>query len=143
MWQPTHFTFKREHVRSALFSLFLTTNLTSSNMSSSSVVEVVDITNDNVTTVKNVVRMELKGVPTPQARPRLGRGGFHSPKAKGMAAFKAKIKGSVPETPMFDSNKAVWVDVKFFMRRPKTAFKGDNRSNVPEGRLAHCTHHCP
>ena len=75
-------------------------------------------------------KLELKGVPKPQARPRLGRNGFLcTPGNKDMKAFKAKIKDGVPSVPLFGSNQPVVVEIKFFMRRPNTHFKGKDRLN--------------
>ena len=45
-----------------------------------------------------------------------------------MATFKAKIKGGVTNPPIFNSGQAVHVDIKFYMRRPNSHFKGDDQT---------------
>ena len=47
-----------------------------------------------------------------------------------MAALKAKIKGGINNVPIFGSNQPVVVNIKFFMRRPNTHFKGKDRQNA-------------
>ena len=47
-----------------------------------------------------------------------------------MATLKAKIKGGINSVPLFGSNQPVVVNIKFFMRRPNTHFKGKDRLNV-------------
>lgn len=95
-------------------------------VSSSKVIEVVDVTDESV--VANVsYRLEQDGVPKTQARPRLGRGGFYNPNSKDMSAFRARIKGGIPHPPIFGVNQPVAVNIKFFMRRPNTHFKCNDR----------------
>ena len=70
----------------------------------------------------------------------LGRNGFFcTPGKKDMAALKAKIKGGINSVPIFGSNQPVVVNIKFFMRRPNTHFKGkDGRNALRAGMpLAH------
>ena len=55
---------------------------------------------------------------------------FYTPGKKDMAALKAKIKGGINSVPIFGSNQPVVVNIKFFMRRPNTHFKGKNRLNA-------------
>ena len=74
-------------------------------------------------------KLTLEGTPKPQAHPRLGRNGFFcTPGKKDMAALKAKIKGGINNVPIFGSNQPVVVNIKFFMRRPNTHFKGEPES---------------
>ena len=47
-----------------------------------------------------------------------------------MATLKAKIKGGMSSVPVFGSNQPVVVNIKFFMRRPNTHFKGKDRQNA-------------
>ena len=47
-----------------------------------------------------------------------------------MAALKAKIEGGINSIPIFGSNQPVVVNIKFFMRRPNTHFKGKDRLNA-------------
>ena len=98
---------------------------------SSKAIEVVNITNGSDVAVEMSHNLTLEGTPKPQARPRLGRNGFfHTPGKKDMAALKAKIKGGMNSVPIFDSNQPVVVNIKFFMRRPNTHFKGKDRLNT-------------
>ena len=99
-------------------------------MFSSKAIEVVDITDDRSVAVNVSYKLELEGIPKPQAWPRLGRNGlFCTPGNKDMKAFKAKIKDGIPNVPLFGSNQPVVVKIKFFMRRPNTHFKGKDRLN--------------
>ena len=41
-----------------------------------------------------------------------------------------KIKGGINCVPVFGSNQPVVVNIKFFMRRPNTHFKGKDRQNA-------------
>ena len=70
---------------------------------SSKVIEVVDITTDKSVAVNVSYKLELEGVPKPQARPRLGKYGFYNPRSKDMTAFKARIKDGIPSLPVFSS----------------------------------------
>ena len=98
---------------------------------SSKAIEVVDITNGGDVVVEMSYNLTLEGTPKPQARPRLGRNGFfHTPGKKEMATLKAKIKGGINRVPIFGSNQPVVVNIKFFMRRPNTHFKGKDRPNA-------------
>ena len=45
----------------------------------SKAIEVVDITDEKSVAVNVSYKLELKGIPKPQARPRLGRNGFFTP----------------------------------------------------------------
>ena len=56
-----------------------------------------------------------------------------------MAALKAKIKVGINSVPIFGSNQPVVVNIKFFMRRPNTHFKGKDRQKAlrPGMPLAH------
>ncbi|KAL7573106.1 hypothetical protein ACA910_018787 [Epithemia clementina (nom. ined.)] len=104
-------------------------------MFSSKAVEVVDITNNDVT-VGIGYKMESEGVPKAQTRPRLGRNGFFcDPRNKDMVIFKAKIKDGIAKVLIFDSEQPVVVNIKFFMRRPNTHFKGRDRLNVLKANL--------
>ena len=62
-------------------------------------------------------KLELEGVPKPQAQPRLGRCGFCNPGSKGMVTFKARIKNGILGAPVFGANQPVVVNIKFFMKR--------------------------
>ena len=75
----------------------------------------------------NKIKMEVKGAPAPLPRPRLGRGGFYNPKSRHMVHFKAQIRAALPHTPMFHSDKPLSVDIKFFMKRPNSDFRGEGR----------------
>ena len=98
---------------------------------SSKAIEVVNITNGSDVVVEMSYNLTLGGTPKPQARPRLGRNGFvYAPGKKDMAALKAKIKGGINNIPIFGSNQPVVVNIKFFMRRPNTHFKGKDRRNA-------------
>ena len=91
----------------------------------------VDITNGSDVVVKVSYNLILEGTPKPQARPRLGRNGFfYTPGKKHMATLKAKIKGGINNILIFGSNQPVVVNIKFFMRRPNTHFKGKDRRNA-------------
>ena len=92
-------------------------------MFSSKAVEVVDLTGDDG------FRLELEGIPSSQARPRLGKYGFYNPNSREKTAFKAKIRGGISNTPIFPSTQPVVVNIKFFMRRPNTHFRNRSRSN--------------
>ena len=103
---------------------------------SSKAIEVVNITNGSDVAVEMSYNFTLEETPKPQARPRLGRNGFfHTPVKKHMAALKAKIKGGTNNVPVFGSNQPVVVNIKFFMRRPNTHFKGKDRLNTLRARL--------
>ena len=98
---------------------------------SSKVIEVVNITNGSDVVVEMSYNLILEGTPKPQARPRLGRNGFfYTPGKKHMATLKAKIKGGINNIPIFGSNQPVVVNIKFFMRRPNTHFKGKDKQNA-------------
>ena len=97
----------------------------------SKVIEVVNITNGSDIVVEMSYNLTLEGTLKPQTHPRLGRNGvFHIPGKKDMAALKAKIKGGINNIPILGSNQPVVVDIKFFMRRPNTHFKGKDRRNA-------------
>ena len=88
-------------------------------------IEVVNVTNGSDVAVEMSYSLALKGTPKPQACPRLGRNGFfYTPGKKDMATLKAKIKGGINSVPVFGPNQPVVVNIKFFMRRPNTEFKG-------------------
>ena len=90
----------------------------------------------------------LGGVPKTQARPRLGKCGFHNPNSKDMTAFRARIKGGIHGPPIFGSNQPVVVNMKFFMRRPNMHFKCNDRLNLlktslpTQDKLASCVCRC-
>ena len=70
---------------------------------------------------ERIYRLELKGVPVAQARPRRGNGGdFYNPNCRAMAAFKAAIKGGISISPIFGV-EPIAVNIKLFMR-PYTHF---------------------
>ena len=103
---------------------------------SSKTTEVVDITNEFVV-VDVIYNLTLEGVPKPQARPRLGKCGFYNPGSKDAAALKTRIKGGISNPPIFGSNEPVTVNIKFYMRRPNTHFKCNDRLKPLKTSLPH------
>ena len=103
--------------------------------------EVANIATDNVV-VRRSCKLQMGGNPESQTRPRLGRGGFHDSRSKGMAAFKARIRDGIPNSPLLWSNQPVSVCIKLCMRRPNTHFKKNSRlealkATVPFAHVAH------
>lgn len=86
-------------------------------------VEVVDITDDSE--VRTSFKLELEGVPNAQARPRIGKYGFYNPNSRAKKTFKATVKSGISNV-IFEEGP-VSVKIKFYMRRPDTHFKGNNR----------------
>ena len=95
---------------------------------SSKVVEMVDLTGQ-VPNISKSYRLEIDGVPKPQARPRLGRYGFYNPRSKELAEFKSRVKEEVGCT-IFSREQPVSVCIKFYMRRPNAHFKANKRCNA-------------
>lgn len=88
-------------------------------------------------------KLEVEGVPNAQGRPRIGKGGgFYNPNSRAQKAFKTVVKGNVDGAPVFGEGQPVAVDIKFYMRRPNTHFKGKDRSKALKTVLpfAHVAH---
>ena len=86
--------------------------------------EVVDLIGD----VETVYKLELEGVPNAQARPRRGvQGCFYNPNKKAKEAFKQVINRGMADTPIFKEGLPVAVEIKFYMKRPNSHFKSNNR----------------
>ena len=100
------------------------------------VVEVIDLTTA-AELAGNVVKdcnysFEVTGKPIPLQRHRYFRGGWANPQKKdNLPLYVAKIHQQLPETQdavLFGKGIPVSINVKFYLARPMSDFKGGNRA---------------
>ena len=79
--------------------------------------------------------VEVHGQPKALPRSRHFRRGFFHPARREMAAFKATVLDGIPVTVPFAKGVPVCMELEFYMRRPNTDFKNNNRNGVLKSNL--------